>query len=162
MKPVTRRILWWLALAMLIGVPASIAVPNFREALERSRQKRTLADMRTIATAWEARATDLNRYTDSGVEGVLDLKAFSFDELPAISQAEVKKLLVGRYIREMPVKDGWGNDFEYRATANAYVIRSLGSDGLPDPEPYELEPTNSFSADILLSLGNFVRYPEGI
>jgi hypothetical protein len=39
-----------------------VAVPNLWRAKQRSAQKRTMADMRTIATAWEARATDTNTY----------------------------------------------------------------------------------------------------
>src|SRR5205814_4490670 len=45
---------------------AAIAIPNLLTAMQRSKQKRTMADLRTIATAWEARATDLNKYNAAG------------------------------------------------------------------------------------------------
>src|SRR5947207_7051318 len=42
------------------------AFPTRRSSDLRSKQKRTMADMRSIATAWEARATDTNRYNAAG------------------------------------------------------------------------------------------------
>ncbi|HYS55984.1 MAG TPA: prepilin-type N-terminal cleavage/methylation domain-containing protein, partial [Thermoanaerobaculia bacterium] len=51
-----------LIVVAIIGILAAIAIPNLLTAMQRSKQKRTMADMRTIATAWEARATDVNRY----------------------------------------------------------------------------------------------------
>src|ERR1700704_2238101 len=56
-----------LIVVAIIGILAAIAIPNMLTALQRSRQKRTMADMRTIATAWEARATDVNKYNAAGL-----------------------------------------------------------------------------------------------
>ena len=56
-----------LIVVAIIGILAAIAIPNLLTAMKRSKQKRTMADMRTIATAWEARATDVNRYNAAGV-----------------------------------------------------------------------------------------------
>ncbi len=47
-----------------------IAVPNLDAAADRSKLKRTTADMRAIATAWEARAQKRGHYS---VEDVRDL-----------------------------------------------------------------------------------------
>ena len=55
-----------LIVVAIIGILAAIAIPNLLTAMQRSRQKRTMADMRTIATAWEARATDVNQYSAAG------------------------------------------------------------------------------------------------
>ena len=51
-----------LIVVAIIGILAAIAIPNLLTAMQRSKQKRTMADVRTIATAWEARATDVNRH----------------------------------------------------------------------------------------------------
>src|SRR5437588_4537932 len=56
-----------LIVVAIIGILASIAIPNLLTAMQRSKQKRTMADMRTIGTAWEARATDVNRYNAAGM-----------------------------------------------------------------------------------------------
>ena len=55
-----------LIVVAIIGILAAIAIPNLLTAMQRSRQKRTMADMRTIATGWEARATDVNGYAIAG------------------------------------------------------------------------------------------------
>src|SRR5215813_5867250 len=55
-----------LIVVAIIGILAAIAIPNLLTALQRSRQKRSMADMRTISTAWEARATDENKYNAAG------------------------------------------------------------------------------------------------
>ena len=49
-----------LIVVAIIGILAAIAIPNLLTAMQRAKQKRTMADIRTIATAWEARATDVN------------------------------------------------------------------------------------------------------
>ena len=55
-----------LIVVAIIGILAAIAIPNLLTAMQRSKQKRTMADIRSIATAWEARATDMNNYSAAG------------------------------------------------------------------------------------------------
>src|SRR5437660_12266334 len=57
-----------LIVVAIIGILAAIAIPNLLTAMQRSKQKRTMADMRTIATAWEARATDRSEERRVGEE----------------------------------------------------------------------------------------------
>jgi len=40
-----------LIVVAIIGILAAIAIPNLLTAMQRARQKRSMADMRTIATA---------------------------------------------------------------------------------------------------------------
>ena len=51
-----------LIVVAIIAILAAIAVPNFLEAQTRSKVSRTRADMRSVAVALEAYATDNNRY----------------------------------------------------------------------------------------------------
>src|SRR5512132_3586640 len=46
----------------IIGILAAIAIPNLLNAVQRGKQKRTMADMRSLATAVEAYAVDNNNY----------------------------------------------------------------------------------------------------
>src|SRR5918997_5373988 len=62
-----------LIVVAIIGILAAIAIPNLLTAMQRSKQKRTMADMRTAATAWEARATDVNKYNAAGAISALTL-----------------------------------------------------------------------------------------
>ena len=51
-----------LVVVAIIGILAVIAIPNLLNALHRSRQKRTMADMRSIGTALEGYAADRKVY----------------------------------------------------------------------------------------------------
>lgn len=133
---------------------ASIAVPNVLHVRNRSRQKVTMAAMRSVAMAWEARASDVNTYAVRGTRG------------PATA-AELARVLEPTYIRKMPLTDSWGTelqlatgDVDADGHANTYTIRSLGSDRRPDRAPNLSGPTTDFTDDIVLSNGSFVRYPE--
>src|SRR6266478_4303233 len=94
-----------LIVVAIIGILAAIAIPNLLTAMQRSKQKRTMADMRTIATAWEARATDVNKYSAAGACSV-----------PATSSTplEMSGMLSPTYIKVLPPKDGWTTPWEYR------------------------------------------------
>src|SRR5688572_28301790 len=62
-----------LIVVAIIGILASVSIPNLLTALQRSRQKRTMADIRSLATAWEARAVDVGRYNAAGALSVMAL-----------------------------------------------------------------------------------------
>jgi type II secretory pathway pseudopilin PulG len=56
-----------LFLALAVAGLMAVAVPNLLTARSRSRQKHTMADMRTLASAFEARATDTTFSSTSNV-----------------------------------------------------------------------------------------------
>src|SRR5688500_8442027 len=107
-----------LIVVAIIGILAAIAIPNLLTAMQRSKQKRTMADIRSIATAWEARATDVNSYAAAG---------FSFPADDYTGSLSTK--LSPTYIKSLPTKDGWENPYEFRTTSaigDVYSIRSGG------------------------------------
>src|SRR6185436_9506755 len=63
----------------IIAILAAIAIVNYRAALNRAKQKRTVADMRNIAVAWEARASELARYNAAGF--TFPSESFSYGQL---------------------------------------------------------------------------------
>ncbi len=139
----------------IIGILAAIAIPNLLNAVQRGKQKRTMSDMRALATAIEAYSVDntfypaalcnSGTYTANG--NVLALSSFTN--------------LTPTYIAHVPVQDGWGRFFEY-AVDNAlfrYNIRSYGRDGSPDG--FVCGTTTDFNDDILYCNGTFVQWPEG-
>jgi general secretion pathway protein G len=131
---------------MVVGMLAAIAIPNLLNAIQRGKQKRTMADMRTIATAIEAHGTDHNAFPT----------ATSVDELiPA---------LVPTYAQSLPTKDAWEHPFDVSTTGLTYTLRSAGKDEryeVDDPALYTRGATTSFADDLVFSNGEFVRYPEG-
>jgi type II secretion system protein G len=153
-----------LIVVAIIGILAAIAIPNLLTAMQRSKQKRTMADIRTIATAWEARATDLNKYNAAGAN--FDINAFG----STINGTDLTNGLTPTYIKNLPLKDGWGNLYDYKAdqdwndTSNAaqeYLIWSSAKDAAFESAPAGGATTN-FNSDILYSNGSFVQYPEGV
>src|ERR1700737_417601 len=55
----------------IIGILAAIAIPNLLNAVQRGKQKRTMSDMRALATAVEAYAVDNNVYPTAACAGGL-------------------------------------------------------------------------------------------
>ncbi|MBZ5641051.1 MAG: prepilin-type N-terminal cleavage/methylation domain-containing protein, partial [Acidobacteriia bacterium] len=51
-----------LIVVAIIGIIAAIAIPNLLNAIDRGKQKRTMADIRSIGTAVESYAIDNNYY----------------------------------------------------------------------------------------------------
>jgi type II secretion system protein G len=148
-----------LIVVAIIGILATIAIPNLLTAMQRSRQKRTMADMRSIGSAWEARATDLSVYTAAGA-------AVTWPSIKEPISTAVADELSPTYIRHVPLLDGWGTEFQVGYTTDNYMIMSYGADKRVDePNPTSTPnaiPTGNFDCDIILSLGTFVKYPEGV
>ena len=132
-------------LVPFVGILAAIAIPNFLTAMQRSRQKRTMADMRSIATAVESYAADNNAYP----------RGASLDD--------VRPQVVPKYIAKLPALDGWSHAFHYEPIEQGYVIISPGADGILDAVPeYTPRKTTNFDCDIIFANGTFVAYPEGV
>src|SRR5207245_4089012 len=51
-----------LIVVAIIGIIAAIAIPNLLNAIDRSKQKRTMADMRSVGTACEEYSIDSNNF----------------------------------------------------------------------------------------------------
>lgn len=157
-----------LIVVAIIGILAAIAIPNLLTAMQRSKQKRTMADMRTIATAWEARATDVNRYNAAGAISALAL-------CTADVFAKLSGALAPTYIKLLPNKDGWGNKWRFQADAafgdatpaQNYVVWSAAKNGTSDGAASGFETaavggaTTNFNNDLIFTNGVFVQYPEG-
>jgi len=145
-----------LIVVAIIGILAAIAIPNLLTAMQRTRQKRTMADMRSIASAWEARATDANQYSAAGISW------------PAATAnvSTLTDMLTPTYTKKLPLYDAWNMYFRVSSNVrDAYSIKSFGSDKVENTtitsSPSAL-PTRSFDCDIIMSGGVFVQYPEGV
>jgi type II secretion system protein G len=146
-----------LIVVAIIGILAAIAIPNLLTAMQRSRQKRTMADMRTLASAWEARATDVNQYSAAGLTWP--------DATESASTLGNK--LTPTYLKTIIVFDGWSNAILVgtNASGSSYSIRSYGADKAKDSATTSsgsAVTTQNFDCDIIYSDGSFVQYPEGV
>ncbi|HUP46426.1 MAG TPA: type II secretion system protein GspG [Thermoanaerobaculia bacterium] len=140
-----------LVIVAIVGILAAIAIPNFLTATQRAKQKRTMADIRSMATAVEAYAVDKNQYPDPD---------------------SLEQALVPTYIKTLPETDGWKQPLLYdcwsssdEGACDSYAIASGGRDGefeFDSPDQYMGRGgTTNFDADIVMINGNFVQYPQG-
>ncbi len=130
-----------LIVVAIIGIIAAIAIPNLLNAINRGKQKRTMADMRSIATAIESYAIDNTAYP---VASSLSTLAASIEP---------------SYIKVLPAADGWGRAYTIDSTPVQYTVWSGGSDG--GSLNYFGGPTSSIRDSIVFSGGVFVQWPEG-
>ena len=143
----------------IIGILAAIAIPNLLNAVQRGKQKKTMADMRTLATAVEAYAVDNNDYpTASCPTGSFSAEGTALDSGSFTD-------LTPTYIAQLPGKegrDGWGNPFYYNVSnpATQYNIRSRGRDNSVQASLL-CGTTTNFNDDIVYTDGTFVEWPEG-
>jgi general secretion pathway protein G len=139
----------------IIGILAAIAVPNLLSAVQRGKQKRTLGDMRALATAIEA------YHVDAGMFPTAACAPGQYVTIgTALSDASFTRLSP-TYITQVPARDGWGRFFHYGVDngLSMYNIRSLGRDGGADTPV--CGTTTNFNDDIIYSNGTFVQWPEG-
>jgi type II secretion system protein G len=134
-----------LIVVAIIGLLAAIAIPALTSSIQRARQKRTMAELRAIATAVSSYATDYPFMPKVG-PGTADI---------------LVPYLVPTYVRHLTGLDGWQHLFYYEADEVSYTLKSFGSDGLAQSS-LAFGPTTNFSDDIVISNGVFVQWPDGM
>jgi general secretion pathway protein G len=153
-----------LLIVALIGIITTILIPNLMDALHKSLQKRTVADMHAIATGMMSFYTDMHGGAAAGNRVYLK-------DYDPIAHGEVSDMLVPMYIDHLPLRDAWHNDYDYyfgKTTEEygyelAFGIRSRGRSGEADNVAYtwgSFDPT-LYDHDILWLDGLFVTWPEG-
>ena len=101
-----------LIVVAIIGIIVAIAVVNMINAIQRAKQKRSMADMKSISTAIEAYATDQNYYPAAA--GYTLPSGLS---LPTSTLGTVSGSLSPTYMRVLPLVDGWSSYFTYATSA---------------------------------------------
>lgn len=136
-----------LIVVAIIGIIAAIAIPNLLNAINRGKQKRTMGDIRTIATAVEAYSTDFNFYPK-----VTDGAAIN----------QLTAYITPTFVRKIPGTDGWGIPIGWWGTTvgDTYTLYSRGKDTAVGV--WRGGPTTDFGFDIIYSVGEFWQFPEGM
>jgi type II secretory pathway pseudopilin PulG len=129
---------------------AAVILPDFLHARNRSRQKRTMSNIRTVASAWEARATDFSTY---------DVGPRRTAGMTVVSARDLERVLVPKYVKVLPVRDAWDRPLQFVTNGQNYFIRSAGRDGRLD---HSSGPAKSFDNDIVYGDGAFIEYAEGV
>ena len=132
-----------LIVVAIIGIIAAIAIPNLLNAIDRGKQKRSMADMRSIGTATESYAVDNNYYPKN------------------VTAAQLPTYVSPIYIKTVPATDGWNNAwvFTSSATGSNYTITSYTKDGAASAATGGM--TSDFNCDIIFASGQFYQWPQG-
>jgi general secretion pathway protein G len=146
-----------LIVVAIIGIIVAISIVNMINAIQRAKQKRSMGDMKSVATAIEVYATDQNFYPAAA--GYTLPSGLS---LPTGTLGTISHSLSPTYLRVVPLVDGWSSYFTYgtNAARNDFALRSAGADGALETSPV-WGVTTDFNADIILVDGTFTQYPEG-
>ncbi len=148
----------------IIGLLAAMLIPNLIDAMQKAKQKRTVADIRITGTAMMAWLSDEVGAAAAGqVATDIDLGQYQ-----PITRAALGGLLVPNYIEVVPQLDGWKTPYQfYLETANPLKkqVMGMGSGGLDRNAvtgSYTIgsfDPTD-YDQDILWVDGYFVRWPQ--
>ena len=155
-----------LIVVAIIGIIAALLIPNFLDALQKAKQKRTVADVRNIGTAMFSWLTDQVGAAAAGASAS-DVNLTSYGT--KLTAAQVGSVLVPQYMQDIPGADGWKTPYDYYLnTANplaptVMAIRSLGrnktAEGSGTYSVTSFDPTN-YDQDIVWADGFFVRWPQ--
>jgi general secretion pathway protein G len=132
-----------LIVVAIIGIIAAIAIPNLLAAINRARQSRTMASLRTIGQALQIYQHD---------EGAFPLDGDH-------SSSELAPILFG-INSNLNYTDGWGEAMLYSTDGRDYTMISLGRDRAPT-EPRAQGATHGFDEDVVYVTGSFWQWPEG-
>jgi type II secretion system protein G len=140
----------------IIGILAALAIPNLMNAIQRAKQKRTVADMRTLAVAIEAYNVDNSVFPTAACAGG------TYTDPGSVLAATSFTNLSPTYIALPALRDGWSRYMVYNVDIglSKYNIRSYGRNGIADT--LACGSTTDFNDDILFTNGTFVQWPEGV
>jgi len=153
-----------LIVVAIIGIIAALLIPNFLDALQKAKQKRTVADERNLGTAMFSWLTDQLGAAAAGAVTTVTMANYT-----TISSDNLRLILVPQYVQSIPAKDGWKHDYVYYLKTGTNVLQpqvmaifSSGRNtstalGTYDVAPFD--PTD-YDQDIVWADGFFVRWPE--
>ncbi len=169
-----------LVVVAIIGITTAILIPNMIEALDKSKQKKTVSDIRQIGNAMMMWYTDMVGAAAAGQT----LPTADYGALTPVPYPDLVQILVvggldpaaplPQYIQAIPRDDAWGDPLEFGISdrlddPQVLGIRSSGSSrlsgtiGVFEGPIYERGAYLGFRSecDIVWMDGEFVFFPEG-
>lgn len=156
----------------IIGLIASILIPNLMDALQKARQKRTMADLRGFGTAWMAWMTDQHGAASAGAA-----KAYPTGNLQPMDYVTllsyVRPTDTFFYAQFVPQIDAWGGEIAYRlgfegnTPVNVFACapaRDRTRHQCPANTNVQVEAylSTDYDQDIIWADGYFLRWPDGL
>ncbi len=153
---------------LIILIIAGIVIPNLLDALQKAKQKKTVADMRNTGTAWMSWLTDQVGTASAGSgqtwNGVDTIKVSYLDIFGDLHPSDTFF-----YMQEVPQTDGWGFDYCFcknpnLLASNLLAICSSGRDGVFDQACcgtlHDVGPfvATDYNRDIIWADGYFLQW----
>ncbi|MEM1179319.1 MAG: prepilin-type N-terminal cleavage/methylation domain-containing protein [Acidobacteriota bacterium] len=160
-----------LIVVAIIGIIAAILIPNLLDALQKAKQKRTVADMRNVGTSWMSWLTDQIGAASAGQDKKYD--AGDYEEvLYTTLFNHLRPSSSFFYMQEVPEFDGWGHSYDYARNTNltsaaVIILGARGRDGNWDNSDsvrhdWDVGPfiATDYDKDVVWADGYFVAWPE--
>ena len=158
-----------LIVVAIIGIIAAILIPNLLDALQKAKQKRTVADMRNTGTAWMSWLTDQVGAASAG--GTKVYKASSYS---SVTYSTLFGYLHPSddffYMQEIPQRDGWEGEYvfaiDYDLVQSSVMIICSGGRGKTITggckKTWNVSPfiATDYNQDIVWADGYFVAWPK--
>ena len=153
-----------LIVVAIIGIIAALLIPNFLDSIQKSKQKRTQADMVNLGTVMMSWLTDqAGAAAAAGAATSVDLSDYVTQDLSTL-----EGVLLPDYVQEVPERDGWKNLFDFYLdiddpnSEEVIGIRSRGRDNIATGSTYDSGPFNptDYDQDLVWVDGYFVRWPQ--
>jgi len=158
-----------LIVVAIIGIIAAILIPNLLDALQKAKQKRTVADVRNTGTAWMSWLTDQVGAASAGATKTYKTTGFGAVTYPALFNY-MHPSDTFFYMQEVPQLDGWKFEIAFGKNTNllnssTLIICAPARDNVLAPAcitDHSVSPFTStdYDQDIVWADGYFVSWPE--
>ena len=161
-----------LVVVAIVGIIAAILIPSLVNSIQKAKQKRTLADVRNVGTAWMSWLTDQVGAASAGANKRYDASVFGEPSYPQLF-GYLHPTDTFFYMQEVPEVDAWRYPLSFGLNssliaANVLIVCSGGADGAIEggrcAKSWEVSPfvATKFDEDIVWADGYFVRWPAGV
>ncbi len=159
-----------LLVVLIIGLIASIMIPNLIDALHKAKQRRTMAELRLVGTAWMSWLTDQAGASSAGANQTYKVSGFN-----ALTYAEIYGYLHPTdtffYMQAVPERDAWGSQLTFYLNSSLLTDSQLLLCAAARDDVYEtcdgtkdipIGPfvATDFDQDIVWADGFLVRWPD--
>ncbi len=131
-----------MVVVVIIAIVSSLALTALMNAFDRSRQRATMADMRTVSKAIEIYNSD-HGFLPSDGGGIEGLQA----------------VLIPYQSSVVPTRDHWHHPYHYAQSGLDYTLSSYGKDGVAG-DAISVTTRHEYDRDIIIINGQFVASPE--
>ncbi len=153
----------------IIMIVASLIMPNLINALHKTKQKKTMAELSNVGKAWMSWLTDQAGATSAGAQKSYDVTGFiELDYVDLFDHLHPSETFF--YMQEIPQRDAWGSLMSFWRNPNlrsdkVMVICAAARDNIFDTCDGRTElpvgpfMRTDFDSDIIWADGGLLRFP---